>query len=89
MIDKKILFSSLVITLLAGCDAGEKIQDVIDDVKADYIDEVVSDVVDNSNSDKALSGDNIAIDEQIDSLYLSKILEFTKKFDKNLLATFR
>ena len=68
MIDKKILFSALLITLFAGCDAGEKIQDVIDDVKADYIDEVVSDVVDNSNDDKAVSGDNIAIDEQIDSM---------------------
>ncbi len=36
MIDRKILFSLLVLAFLAGCGAGETIQDVVDDAK-DFI----------------------------------------------------
>jgi len=36
MIDKKILFSLVALALFVGCDAGEKIQDAVDDTK-DFI----------------------------------------------------
>ena len=45
MIDKKILFSLVLLAFFAGCKAGENIQDVIDDTK-DLInndDDMVSD----------------------------------------------
>ena len=41
MIDKKILFSTLVIAFFAGCDAGEDIQEFIDDTKKKYLEEQV------------------------------------------------
>ncbi len=66
MIDKRILLSTVLLAFFAGCDAGEKIQDVIDDVKSDYLDEEVADVVDNSAV--TLVGNNISIDDQIESM---------------------
>ena len=66
MIDKKILFSTFVMAFFIGCDAGEKIQDVIDDVKEDYFEEKVADVVD--NTDTVLVGNNITLDEQIEAM---------------------
>ncbi len=46
-IDKNILLSVLLVTFFAGCDAGEKIQDVVDDTK------------DFNNNDKKMVTDGI------------------------------
>jgi len=66
MIDRKILLSVVLLAFFAGCDAGDKIQETIDNVKSDYLDEEVASVVD--NSDAVLANNNISIDDQIEAM---------------------
>ena len=66
MIDKKILLSTILLAFFAGCDAGEKIQEVVDDVKEDYFEEKVADVVD--NTDTVLVRNNITLDEEVQAM---------------------
>ena len=50
MMGKKILFSGVLIAIFAGCNAGEDVQDFIDDTKKKYFKEEVAGVADDSGS---------------------------------------